>query len=416
MLFRKKIIVPAGFEPAVNFELVTRRPLYIRSEDDTVHFVNFAPWFVKVSSEAACVEGVTFNIQANFRLEIPRTELADVLRASGHSDYSRPAEVSAQQVSERQQLAEVATASLQTFLRKSAFADLVSQQEHIRNQLNQQIQQECARAKLAGEVVSCEVVAVTPDQSLLGQLAALAGMIVAVQNGVPTRAYKAPTLGAVVEHFLETDRQKELIKANVERARAEGELAIVEAQQQAIKARTDLKIVEAEQEMRKSKRQAELDAERAQWDQEALQRNATIKETNAQFEYAYKAKRLDHDMDLARKEADLAKLKETSDATERDAKRLDLEQLEIFREREAAKIRAEERTETMSQLVKIIERMKDMPVPNYQGLHTLITTGMESQDPFKGLLLHTMHQIAESMTNAVHSPRLQDKLKNGGCD
>lgn len=256
MFWKHEIQVPAGFEVAVNFELINRRPLYVGTYEQ-VHFISFAPILINVPAEANSREGISVKLTSDIRLEIPRTNLADVLKDAGYSTYHSIARVSAQDISSRQNLPQSIKASIQTFIRGSAFFSL-AKQEDVRAQLHQKLESECARARLVGEVVSSDVVPVLPDPALLAQLAARAGLNETTKDGVRTRKYADATLGPIVEYFLETLRQRELIQAEIERAKAEGERARVEAQQQITKARTDLKIVELEQEDRVATRQADL--------------------------------------------------------------------------------------------------------------------------------------------------------------
>lgn len=383
------IQVLGGFEVAVNFELVSRRPLYVGTYDQ-IHFISFAPVLTNVSAEANCREGTPVKLTADIRLEIPKTNLAEVLKDSGYSTYQNIAKVSAQDVANRQNLPQSIKAAIQTFVRESPFFDLAKQQA-VRTQLNQKIQSECARAKLTGEVISSDVVPVIPDPALLADLVA--------------RAKKDTSLAPIVEHFLEVLRQKELVQAEIERAKAEGERARVEAQQQMEKTRADLKIVQLEQEDRIATRQAELQAEELTRQQEAQERNAKIKETSAEYEFAYKTKRLEQDMELARKEVELAMVKEAEDTAARERKRLDM-QMEVDRARLLTEIRTKERADGFSDVAKVVEKLKELPAADYHGVTTLVTGGTDSRDQVVHFLLTALARFMEGTAS-------QDEMQQG---
>jgi hypothetical protein len=373
------IQAPAGFETAVNYQLVNRRPLYV-GRYDQVHFVSFAPLLVNVSAEASCQEGVPVKLAIDVRLEIARDrDLAEVLQGAGDSTYASIAQVSAQAVAARHNLPPALKAALQTFLREMPFFAL-AQQQAVRGQLGKKVAGECARAKLLGELVSCEVVPVLPESEVLADLAA--------------RARKDETLRPIAEHFAEVLRQKELVQATIERARAEGERARVEAQQEMEETRANLKIVQLEQEDRIAQRQAELQDEEAARQKKAQERNAQIKETNAQYEHAYKKRRLEGEMELARQEAELARVKEALQDAVRERKRLDL-QVEIERARLLAEIRAGERARGLSAVADVVDRLKEVPAADYHGVTTLITSGADSRDQLVRFLLTTLARFLD---------------------
>lgn len=101
--------------------------------------------------------------------------MVDILRDAGYSTYPNIVNVSAQEFVKRQNLLDSVKASIQTYIHGTGFFDLANQ-DSVRQALHQKISSECVKARLVGEVVSCDVVPVVPESSLLAQLAARAGI------------------------------------------------------------------------------------------------------------------------------------------------------------------------------------------------------------------------------------------------
>lgn len=406
-LFKHEIKTEPGFLVAVDGELVNDRPLYVGGKQ-SIHFISFAPTFVQVSRKAFCHEGVPVEMTATLRLELNPNDLEEILLNAGHRTYKAPARVSAQTVAEQGKLSDSLAASLETFIRKSRFFDLLRKQQQTQIDLNQLLQKMCERPRL--EVVSLEATPAQPDEKLLADLAARAGLSETVSDSARTRSYKEAELGAIVEYFLDANRQRELLKAQDGLAKAEGERAIVEAQQQIIKARTDLKIVEAEAEHRKTKRQVELDQEESTWTEAAMRRNATVKETNAAFEFEYKKKRAAEAKELSRNEADLAYAKEEAAATLRKGKRAELDELELYREQEFMRLRIEEKRQLNEALITVLQQVKEMPIPDYRGIGTLILGEGVSQDPMKSLVAALLTKLTEALV-VIAAPPMTHKTQ-----
>jgi len=68
-MLRHKIKVPPGFEAVVNGRIEERKPLRVGNEDQA-YFVNFAPFFETVSSEAACKEGLMHKVTVGIKFEL----------------------------------------------------------------------------------------------------------------------------------------------------------------------------------------------------------------------------------------------------------------------------------------------------------------------------------------------------------
>ncbi|MBI2570807.1 MAG: hypothetical protein HYV63_27715 [Candidatus Schekmanbacteria bacterium] len=322
-----------------------------------------------MTAEASSEEGVAFEAKADVRIEVPRGNLADLLRDSGYSTYRNILRVSAEEVCKRQNLAQSIRASIQTFVRASGFFDLANH-EQARADLNQKVQQECSRARLVGELISIELSPKLPESDQLAELRA--------------RASSEPSLQGIVKHFRETLLQRELLNAEAERAKAES-----------VRAKADRKIVEAEEEDRVSARQAELQQSEADRQRTAQERNAQIKENSAQYEFVYKTKRLEEDRQLAEKEVEVAKVKEAQASTLREQRKLDME-LDIERERSLAEIRGAERAKVVAEIASVFVTMKELPLPSYEGIHTLVTTAGDSRDQVTGLLWNLLTRFSDS--------------------
>jgi hypothetical protein len=384
MFWRHEIRVPPGFEVVVNGSIDDSRPLYVGWYDQ-VYFVSFAPYYPEVSSEAPCKEGIRHRIDLKVKLELQRDNLADSLRDAGYSTYRRPIEVSALELVVRQNLLDWIEACVQAYIHETGFFHLIDR-ERVRQALHQRINSRCAKAQLNGEVISCAVVRAVPKPSLLSQLAAM--------------GRSDSNLQAVIEHLLEEIRQGELVQVETERAKANAELARVQAQEQIALARANVKIAELAQENRIAAHQAELQEEDAKRQQAAQERNAGIKENGAAYEFAYKSARLEEEMVLAQKEVEIAEVKDLEEAALRERKRLDM-QLEAERERELAAVRAEEKERMSASLGGLLEKLAGIPTIDYTGVRTLITGagsgGTDSTEFATGLVLALLSRAADGM-------------------
>ncbi len=367
MFWRHEIRVPAAFEAVVDSEISARRPLYV-GRHDQVHFVSFAPALVSVSAEATSREGIAFEWKADVRIEIPRDNLGELLRDSGYSTYRKIVYVSAEGVSERQNLPKLIEGSIQNSMGVGGFLDLADG-EQARATLNEKVQQECSRARLGGELISVEFYPKQPDPELLAILGA--------------RALHQPSLEPIVQHFREVGRQRHELDAEDQRAK-----------KVSIEARADGKIVESAEDDRVLAHQAELQKAEAERQREAQKRNAAIKEISAQYEFAYRAKRLEEEKQLAEKEVEVAMAKEAETASLREQKKLDLE-LELNRQKSLATIRSDERQRTLAEIGAILEKANALPQPNYEGVRTLVTNGPDSRDQVTAFLWKLLTKLDE---------------------
>lgn len=389
MFWRHEIRIPSGVEAVVNGRIENGRPLRVGTFDQ-VYFVDFAPFFATASSEADCKEGLKHKITVVIKLKILNDE--EGLRFTGDSTFRNISRISAQDLVTGQNLLDSIKAIIQTYTRSTGFFDL-AKQEQVRDVLHQKIRSECTKAGLFGEVVACEVTSVLPETQRLAQLAAMAGIKETITGETRTREYSDSNLGKIVEYFLETLRQSELIKAETERANSE-------VQKQAAIARADVKIVDLEQANRIAVRQAVLQEEDAERQQAVQERNAKIKNQGDLYEFEYKKKHLEHEMSLAEKDVEIAKVKDAEETALRERKKLDM-QLELERERQLAKIRAEEKTTMFVSLEKLLDKLKEMPATDYKGVHTLITStgsgSMDSKELASGLVLGMLSRATEGV-------------------
>lgn len=414
MFWRHEIQVPPGFEAVVNGRVEERRPLRVGTYDQ-VYFVSFAPIFTEVSCEAACKEGLMHKVTVKVKLEIRRSNLADILRDAGDATYRNIVSVSAQELATRQNLLDAVKTSIQTYTHGTGFFELANQ-DSVREALNQRISSECEKARLVGEVVACDVVRVVPDTERLAQLIAEAGIKETIEGETRIREYRAPNLGMIVEYFRETIRQSELMKAEAESAKAEAEKRRLEDQKQIAIARADLKLVELKQDDRIAERQAELQEEEMRRQQAAAERNAAIIEMKAAYDFAYKSKRLEEEMALAEKEVEIAKVKDAEEAALRERKRKDMK-LELEREKELAEIRADEKAKVFVQLGELIEKLKEIPAPDYTGVTTLITAAGSAGDEFRGvatgLILGLLSRAVEGIAIPSWTNQSEGKEQQG---
>lgn len=393
MFWRHEIQVPPGFEAVVDGRIEQRKPLRVGFYDQ-VYFVSFAPYFAAVSAEAVSAEGLAHKTSVVVKLECRRDNLVEMLRDWGYSTYRNIIRVSVEEIAERQNALDSIEAAIRTYTQSRGFFEL-SRLDQVRQELLEKIGSECAKARLAGEVVSCEVTPVVPPPDLLAQLAARAGLRDAIDE-TRKRQYEDAHLGAIVEYFLETLRQREMIQAEAERAKADAERARVEAQKQIAIARAEVKIVELDQENRIATRQSELQMEETRRQQSAQERNAATKESGAAYEFAYKSRRLEEEKALADKELEVARVKDEEEAALRQRRRMDME-MEMERERELARIRAEEKAAALSLLGSMVEKLGQIPATDYRGVRTLVTNagGAEAKDFATGLVLGLLSKASE---------------------
>jgi hypothetical protein len=301
------------------------------------------------------------------RLELNRNTLQDILRDCGDSWYNNVVRTSAEEFANRQGVADAVKAAIQTFLHASGFFELRNQ-DAVRDALNRRAVDACAKARLVGEVVACDVAPVMPEVGLLAQLAARAGV---KQPGAGDRTYTDADLGRIVDYYLETLHQVELIKAESELARTEAERARVKAQEDIAEARTSLKIREMEQADRIAAREDDLQSDALKRRQAAQERNAAIMEQGAAYDFTYKRARLEEEMTLARKQLEIGQVKDEEERATRERRRLDIE-LELERERQLANVRVEERVGVMRGLSQVIDQLRNVPAPDYSGVRTLV--------------------------------------------
>ena len=365
-----KVKAAAGYEVVVDGSIVERIPVRVCKEEQ-VYVVSFAPLVVEEKTVSQCREGIPYEIIFNVKLSFQQEDLTEILRGAGYSTYHNPIRITVEEFVERHNLLHQLRASVQSYVQASGFFELADQ-DATRKELHKGISSRCHATGLAAEVVSCNVLPVMPESPLLAQLAA--------------KALTQPSFKLIVEYFQETMRRTVFLEAEREEAK-------VQAQQQIIKARTDLKVFEIEENDRiaGSEQQSKAKAEERQTaDQE---RNARLKTHNAELEFQYKDKRLEEDKVIAEKEVEVARVRELSEEARRESKHKDMV-LELEREQNISQIRQEE-------IVTTLQGLKEIPLPDYSGLSTLITDGSEGRgehhDVATGLVLALVGRLSESL-------------------
>ena len=403
-MFRHEIQVPAGFEVVINGQVVSDRRRVLAGRYDRVYFILLAPHFLEIGCEAACREGLSHKLSVMVKVEIDRKEIGNILRDAGHSTFRKVLHVTAEGVAQRQNLARSIQASIQTFAHDTGFFALADL-ESVKHALHERIVKECLRSRLLGEVVSCDVVRCVPDPILVAQLAASAGIKETSQKEGAARTYEDENLGRIVEYFLETVRQQELIQAETDKAKAMAELSRVDAQSQMAKARADMKMREIEEQDRINERQSEVADKEVVRQEAAQERNARIKEKAAQYEHAHRTRRLDEDALIVAKETQIAQAKDAEQVMLREQKRLDME-LELQRRREMAKIRAQESAEPLAHVAAIVGALSNLPVPDLGNIRTVVggipeTSGQQAIALLLGLVVKAIERLSLGSTPAT---------------
>jgi hypothetical protein len=107
---------------------------------------------------------------------------------------------------------------------------------------------------------------------------------------------------------------------------------------------------------------------------------------SARLEYEFKLKQAERPKELAPPDAALEKLKEETEVAVRTAKRADLDEVDLHRERELAAIRSEEEIKRLEGLNRLVAALKDMPVPSFDGVQTVVQSGIGAQNTLPELL------------------------------
>ena len=331
-----------GYEVIVNGQFEDRMPVYVGSEDQ-VYFISFAPYVTKLTPvEAPCKEGILHQVGVTVRAQFQKADLTRILCGAGYSTYRQPAILTVDEYAKRESLWSESSAMIHAYIQSASFFPLADR-DATRKEIHSRIAAQCQKLGIAGEISSCTVNPVVPEPGLLAQLAAVAS--------------GNKNIETIVRYFREVTRRSEFLNAEREEAK-------VQAQQQIIKARTDLKVFEIQENDRiaageqSSKEKAE---QRQMADQE---RNARLKAHNADLEFAYKDKRLDEDKAIAEKELEVAKARMASEDAKREARGRDMK-MELDREEALSRIRSGE-------VVRFVEKVKELPVPDCSGLQTLI--------------------------------------------
>jgi hypothetical protein len=377
MFGRHEIRVPAGFAAVVNSEIVSNRPLYVRRYDQ-IYFINFAPHFISVSFATRSREGIEFHAKASVRVGIQREDLGEVLRSAGDSNYRDTLRVSAKNVADGLNLAQSIAAAIETFVRASGFFDLADQ-EGARAALDGKIKAECANVRLAGALISIEL---SPRLPTAGPVRDERGEsqepLVQLRAELGARAQTDASLAGMVEYLAEMAQQHEQIKRDTERARA------------------DLKIAALDADDRVAAREAELREQETERKRAEHKRNAEIMEINAGYEFGHKKKRLEEEKKLTETAIEVTKIKKADTVAAREQRQLDM-LLDLDREKQLTDIKILERQKTLSEIGAIIEKIRGLPVPNYQNVHTLVTNGADSREQMTGMLWNLLANYSNGL-------------------
>jgi hypothetical protein len=428
MFGRHKVAIPSGVKAIVRGRVVSQSPLHV-SSDDLVYFISLVPDVRSFSGQAACKEGIVHKVTIQAKLALLDGELDSLLSDAGHSSYPKFVTITAQERADRFKMPESLRAAIQTYIQgQSLFA--LQKEDSVKQALQPLLQALCQEARLNITIEACsEITHVEPSDAQLAELATRAGKRVSIDEaGALSVVYADREMGMVVEYFdkarreqderdLEAHRQKGMNDVSIERTRAENEVAIERTKaeagpelerlrQQTFIEQTTSKIRAQDEEHRLKAHEAELRRQEQQWESEAIKRNSDLMELRAQYESAYKERRLNEEREFqqarleaernqAGMKAEIAQATEMELETVRRQKQLDVD-LQIAQDRRLMEIRTEEMAQ-MAQYVGTLFEKISLPVPDYAGVHTLIlgADGSKSGDLFATLLMELLSRFVD---------------------
>ena len=324
--------------------------------------------FIDIATQARSKESIIHNISMKVKLSIDPNRVMEVVRGQGYADRFHPRTIGSDDIRKQHSLDATLKSIAEAYVHKSDFMDLI-RADVVLKELQGSIQAACGRAMLLADDFTCEVMHVNPDDDLRAHIAA-AGFT------------------AVAEYFKNRDAEPEIARANV-------------------------KIVAADQDERVKAHQDTL-AEKDKTRQQAAQdRNKALKERAADFEFAYKKKKIiENDRNLALEEQKNAALKDEEESAIRERKRLDM-QLELEREEGQAKIRAQEKSGLVTHLEALLSKLSTMPVPDYSQVRTLVTGQNSSGDNPRDLASGLVWAL---LTKALDGETPEDGKKRKGAE
>jgi hypothetical protein len=292
------IKVPPNHEAVVNGKIKEEKR-FRPGRNDHVYFVNFAPTLIPISVETTCKEGIPLKLAVEVRVEIPKGNLAEATRDWGCADRRQPVTITTADIVKRLNLVDSLKSCVTTFVRDTAFFTLEKRQD-ILVQLQQRVQNECARARLSGEVLSCDPVISVPSDDLLGRLKA------------------DPGRKPIADYFIEQLNQKALLGAQI--ANFANQAEIKKAHD-----RADLKLAEQTENDRVEDGAAQMKVKADARDEAARRRNKDLLILSADLDFQVKQHERQKEMGLLDEDIKLAEKNEKLKLAEREQKRLDIE-------------------------------------------------------------------------------------------
>ena len=380
-----EIKVPRNCRAVVNGQLVTQTRFRV-GRRDSIYFVDTSPFVTTIPAQARSREGIEHAVVLTARFWLDTRSIAQMLEGQGYSDRTDTVRVSAGDRVQYQSVVAVVAAVASNYIHEKGFFDLGNAAQ-VTQELRGRIQTACASAYLSVELEHCDIKYTMPAEDLLAEIAA------------------TPGLNQLANYFRERLRQKELLAAELEEARAE-------AQKRSEVAKANVKITILDEQDRVKAHQAQLDELEAQRKEAAQKRNSKIQEAAAQLEHIYKMERLKEEMQLAGEHQKLAAAKAAEEAEIRNARKQDQE-LEIVGEEKRSSIRIAERAALANELGKLIDTCSSLPRPDFSQVHTLVTAGTgSSADPTSAIA----NRLVSLLANAVDLPTPDGTKKLAGIE
>lgn len=336
------IRVPEGFEPVINGNVMKGRKLIHVAGRDQVHLLSCLPFLVTVAVDVYSNEKILHHINITVRLRFDAADAEECIRFAGYSTYREQKRVTVEGHVTLNHLQEEIRSGVARHFSTKGLLELEDHEAVIAGILGE-IVSPCRPATC--EIVHCDIVAETPDEELMANLAA--------------KSVTNTALSSVVDYFRSAIRERQFIEAETERTK-------VQAQKEIEKARTDLKLFQEEEAERlaDAKQQAATRAEQRQIEEK--ERNARLKMFGVKLDMDFQKEKLRQEAEVIQQEVDLAKARVGVEAEKREALRLD-QQVEIEGSREFYRMRADE----------IVRIVKELPVPDLSHLQTVVSSGKD---------------------------------------
>jgi hypothetical protein len=351
-----ELIVPRGCRAVVNGQLELRTRFHV-GKYVPIYFVDASPVLTEIPVQARCKEGIEHTVLLTVRFSILLAGAVVGLEDLGYSDRSHTLTVRAEDLVKGRSVVATVKAATANYVHETGFLALADTAS-VTKDLKARVPTICSKAPLAVEIEHCDIQHIMPTEDLLAEIAAA---------GITTLA----------DYFRDRIKQKEIIAAELEEARAAANSRIE-------KAKADVKISAIQENERIKMTQANFEDAEATRKKAAQERNSKILESGAGLDFAYKLKRLDEEKELTSKREELAQSKAKEEAATRLARQLDLE-LDIKCERERADIRKAERAALLGELSKV-------PRPDYGQVRTIVGS---FADPVTSLLTGLLANLGD---------------------